>query len=477
MFDRSIPSNDDFTPTMFSAATASETRDDASEATTPPRSWREVDHALRELARCRSALDADEARLLCIAARDEIWRQLGRGSFYEYLEEVLGHSPRSARERVRVARALADLPALEVALANGELHWSAVRELTRVATPETVDAWLDVARGKNLRQIEEAVAGRIKGDRPDDPPKPDKLTRRVTMELRLDTLALLGRARERFADERGEVPDEDMLIAALCNAYLDGDESAGDSGRAKFQLMTVVCPSCDRAAHESAGRRMPIDAADRARAECDAQRIGSDAAPGRATQDVSPKTRRFVRRRDGGKCCVPTCRASRYLEIHHIVPREAGGSHEPDNLTLICDAHHRAYHQGKLLISGKAPALEVRWTHPCVADTSQRHRETTHVGRDVNARSPLATAERVGGAISTLPTTLADPTIAVVPKPPSTAECMQLIADAQSALVTDLRFPKHIARAAIDAALAELEPTPTLGALIFAAVRRCSKHD
>src|SRR3954466_11707073 len=37
--------------------------------------WREVDHALRELARCRSATDADEARLLVIAMRDEIWKR------------------------------------------------------------------------------------------------------------------------------------------------------------------------------------------------------------------------------------------------------------------------------------------------------------------------------------------------------------------------------------------------------------------
>ncbi len=73
--------------------------------------------------------------------------------------------------------------------------------------------------------------------------------------------------------------------------------------------MTVVCPTCERAEHEAAGRRYPIDDADRARAECDAQRIGSDREPGRATQDVAPKTARFVRRRDRGK--VRTIRRSR----------------------------------------------------------------------------------------------------------------------------------------------------------------------
>jgi hypothetical protein len=71
---------------------------------------------------------------------------------------------------------------------------------------------------------------------------------------------------------------------------------------------------------------------------------------------------RFVKRRDGGRCCVPGCRSSRYLEIHHIVAREHGGSHKADNLTLLCDGHHRALHEGKLSITGHAPKLEVRWS-------------------------------------------------------------------------------------------------------------------
>src|SRR4029077_5662736 len=83
----------------------------------------------------------------------------------------------------------------------------------------------------------------------------------------------------------------------------------------------------------------------------------------RTTQDVTPKKRQAIHRRDGGKCCVPGCRSSRYLEIHHIVPQARGGSHELDNLTLLCDGHHHALHDGKLTIAGKAPDLIVRWAH------------------------------------------------------------------------------------------------------------------
>ncbi|HEY1551051.1 MAG TPA: HNH endonuclease [Kofleriaceae bacterium] len=357
--------------------------------------WKEIDRELRALAVRRCALDAEEARLLAIAVQIEVWRSLGKASLHEYLEEVLGYSPRQASERVRIATALDDLPELARALAAGELHFSAVRELTRVATRTTEQAWIDDAHGKNLRQIEQAVAGRRRGDRPDDPADPDLVARPIRFDVRPATLALLRQAQQALEAERGERLDDDALISALCNAVLGGwcDD---ESGRAKHQIMISKCDSCAAAWQDGAGSKQPLDAADLARAECDAQRV--DLA--RATQDVAPRVMRFVKRRDGGRCCVPGCRSSRYLEIHHVVPRESGGGHSPENLTLVCDGHHRALHQGKLSITGKAPVLEIRWA--------------THVGRDAElalttlgfrpheARAAVAEAAKVVGATAPL---------------------------------------------------------------------------
>src|SRR5215475_4663511 len=115
--------------------------------------WCAVDRALRAIALRRAALDADEARWLREAERLQIWHPLGMVSALDYLERVLGYAPRTAYDRLRVARALGDLPELTAALAGGALPFSAVRELTRVATPATEAAWIVAATGKNLRQI------------------------------------------------------------------------------------------------------------------------------------------------------------------------------------------------------------------------------------------------------------------------------------------------------------------------------------
>jgi hypothetical protein len=166
--------------------------------------WRTVDRALRAIRTRRAALDAEEARWLREAEALEIWRPLGMVSALDYLERVLGYAPRTAQERLRVARALGALPKLTSALADGELPYSAIRELTRVATPATEASWIAASSGRNLRQIEELVADHRPGDRPDDPPDPEAHTHVVRFELSAETFALLRQTRTVLDDEHGK---------------------------------------------------------------------------------------------------------------------------------------------------------------------------------------------------------------------------------------------------------------------------------
>src|SRR3954464_4462601 len=97
----------------------------------------EIDRALRRLAKRRATLDVEEARWLRLGEQQNAWSKLGYVHALEYLEHVFGYTPRTACERLRVANELGGLPELETALEAGELSFSVVRELTRVATPET----------------------------------------------------------------------------------------------------------------------------------------------------------------------------------------------------------------------------------------------------------------------------------------------------------------------------------------------------
>src|SRR5262245_49354692 len=160
----------------------------------------------------------------------QIWRPLGMVSAIDYLERVLGYAPRTAQDRLRVARALGSMPELTAALADGRLPFSAVRELTRVATAATEAAWVAATTGKNLRQIEELVADHRQGDNPHAPPDPEARTHAVRFELAAETFALLRQARLVLNDEHGEHLQADAFIAALCCAALDGTPTTEPTG-------------------------------------------------------------------------------------------------------------------------------------------------------------------------------------------------------------------------------------------------------
>jgi hypothetical protein len=321
-----------------------------------------IDVELRRIARLRAGQDADEAQWLRDAQLHQIWRQLGFSSAFEYLEDVFGYAPRTARERLRVASELGELPELEAALREGVLSYSAVRELSRVADPETQSAWVESARGRTLRTIELLVGRRKKGDRPGDPPSSEIKPRRLSYEVSPETFALLREAKNVLENEVGAFMEDEDFIHALCRAVIDGHEttSSDEPSRPAHQLAITICDECQRGWQDAAGVVVEIAPNAIERAECDAQLIGAidDGVTGkRATTTIPRATRRKIWRRDHGRCQVPGCRAARNLDIHHVVHRADGGDHDLSNLVVMCSGHHKLLHDGLLTVKGVAPNL------------------------------------------------------------------------------------------------------------------------
>jgi len=48
--------------------------------------------------------------------------------------------------------------------------------------------------------------------------------------------------------------------------------------------------------------------------------------------------------------------------VHHLRARADGGDHDEDSLALFCCAHHRAVHQGRLIVEGK-PSTGLTFRH------------------------------------------------------------------------------------------------------------------
>jgi hypothetical protein len=329
---------------------------------------KEIDRALRRIAVAQAALDADEAHWLRIADEQNVWPALGYVHALEYLEDVFGYAPKTAQERVRVARELGALPQLEDALRCGELSHSVVRELTRVATPETIDRWMEEARGRRLRDVEQMVSGRKKGDNPDAPADPARVKHKLVLDLDGESIAIWRQMQQVFELELDHKLDDRSLVLALGERFLGGGEAAAETSnsegaagnpkslfkRMRYMVHLTTCRDCGSAWQDGGGVRFPVKRSTLERAECNAI-ICDDEQGKRAKATVPPATERLVLQRAEYRCEVPGCRSSKHLTIHHIVFRSHGGTHHVWNLIVLCDGHHRLLHDGFLRITGRAP--------------------------------------------------------------------------------------------------------------------------
>src|SRR5258705_4715546 len=121
----------------------------------------DLDRLGDQIAELSAHLDAATARLLDLIREFDArggWNT-GFSSCAAWLSWRVGFAPGAARGHVRVARALGTLPLLSHALARGELSYAKVRELTRVATPETEERLLTVGRAGTAAHVERIVRG------------------------------------------------------------------------------------------------------------------------------------------------------------------------------------------------------------------------------------------------------------------------------------------------------------------------------
>lgn len=296
--------------------------------------------------------------------------QWGLSSCAEWLAWRCDLSLTTAREKVRVAHALKCLPRIAAAFGDGELSYSKVKELTRVATRDNEEPLLAFAlrhtavtvaeRCRELRCGREASIGtaerawanrslRIRRDR-------ERSLVTVTVELPLDTGELLEKALDKARDDAAlEVPDlvdtawstrQADAFVNLLNGYLSGNR---DSGNDNF-LVTIHVDESALAGHEGRAA-VPLEAVKRHC--CDGQAVvitetaeGEPLGIGRKSRIVPQALERAVRSRDANRCRFPGCDNRRFLDIHHVEHWANAGETCLENLLLLCTRHHTLVHEG-----------------------------------------------------------------------------------------------------------------------------------
>src|SRR5690606_40997890 len=109
------------------------------------------------------------------------------------------------------------------------------------ATPPAEREWLEPARGKALRQIEQLVSGKERGDRPSDPGRPEARRHVLRFDVSAQTYATFREATALIRRRCPEPMDDDALLLQVAREILRGP---GDAGLASYQVSVTVCERC-----------------------------------------------------------------------------------------------------------------------------------------------------------------------------------------------------------------------------------------
>ena len=355
----------------------------------PPHPRAELDRLGDEIAELSAHLDGATARLLTLVREFDSrggWNT-GFSSCAAWLGWRVGLDLGTARERVRVARALGTLPRLAEALARGEVSYSKIRALTRVATPATEARLLAVGRAGTAAHVERIVRSWRRVDRRAEVRQARRqhadrglhayededgrviVRGRLAPEVGALLIRALDAARETLyrrtrvaagatATDPAMAPptraqQQADALALLAETALHHEVDPGAPGE-RYQVVVhvdaAVLADCEQPGQSVLEEGSRVSAETSRRLACDASRVimrhDDDwrlLEVGARTRTIPPALRRALLNRDRS-CRFPGCHV-RFGQGHHVRHWSQGGPTTLGNLVLLCRRHHHAVHE------------------------------------------------------------------------------------------------------------------------------------
>jgi hypothetical protein len=385
-------------PTGRAAATAAAATDTAATAgagaaATAPT---DLDSLGERIAELSAHIQAATYQLLVMIREFDERGGWGEGfrSCAHWLNWRAGFRLGAAREKVRVARALGGLPLISASMRKGEISFSKVRAMTRVATAANEAELLDFARAGTAAHVERLVRAWRRVDRNAEMEHEERrqASRGLTAYVDEDGMvvvrgrlspeagaallrALDAAGEELYEKKRGEKgageeasPEQKRAdaLGLVAESALASGLDPGTRGE-RYQVVVHVdaeaLPAGSERGESALEDGQHVTAETSRRLACDDAKVvmthgadGSVLDVGRRTRTIPPALRRALAHRDQG-CRFPGC-GLRLCDAHHVEHWADGGETKLDNLIQLCRRHHRAVHEEgftvELLSDGEA---------------------------------------------------------------------------------------------------------------------------
>jgi hypothetical protein len=335
-----------------------------------------------EIAELSAQIEAATYRLLVLIReydKEGYWNNGAARSCAHWLAWRCSLDSSTARERIRVARALEHLPLISEALRKAEISYSKARALTRAATPESEAKLLNIALHGNTSHVEKVVRAWRKLDAAAEREQANRqelqrslktytdedgmlvLKARLSPETGAVVLRALEAAQDALYEQDNPPPTELSQEQRRADALGLVAESAlkheldkgtrGDRYQVVVHVDEPVLADPDQPGQSVLEDGQNVSAETSRRLACDGSKVvmrhGEDGTVldvGRKTRVIPPAIRRALEFRDK-TCRFPGC-GLKYCDSHHIEHWTNGGKTKLENLVLICRLHHTALHEG-----------------------------------------------------------------------------------------------------------------------------------
>ena len=347
----------------------------------------ELDFA--EIQRAAEMLEVERLRRLSEIERRRLFERDGHLNTASWLASTFKIGWGSAKEQIKTATALEEMPETRRALDQGDLSTSAARVLVqaREADPASFQrseaALVEAATIHSMQDLKKVASywqKEVQKEQALDSDEKVRARRRLqtsikflgmvgvegeldpeTGETLLTALRAVLDAETKSGGNDDRTPEQRRAdaLGEICRQWLDFSDRPKVGGE-KPHVIVTISEDVMRGAAGGTGSTGPtseldhvgpVDPENARRIACDAsiRRVvmASPSEPldvGRRTPVIPPAMRRAVIMRDR-HCRFPGCdRPQTWCDAHHVVHWADGGPTALQNLILLCRRHHRAVH-------------------------------------------------------------------------------------------------------------------------------------
>ena len=272
--------------------------------------------------------------------RRRLYLDLGCSSLFDYCVRKLKYSSSAAARRIQAARCIRRFPVVLRLLQANEISLTTVGSIAPILNTQNCESILKRVRGVSCRQVERivceyrppvAMRDRVKPVRVVTPGAGSEI-KQFSQFLADDEFVALFEEVRQLMSRDGHHPSMAEVLKTTLREYRDRHSPAARHERrgARTKAAAVASVGIGEVVNEAS-------TPDSRRRECE------DAPKARHVPD---DIRDAVFVRDGGRCTFISgdgtrCGSTHGLQIDHIRPFSAGGTHDLSNLRLLCAAHNR----------------------------------------------------------------------------------------------------------------------------------------